>query len=256
MSDESGANTGPVVADPSAPAASQGFRSAVGASAAVPRGGISVPAKVDLADPEPTPAEDIKKESSPFSDGDRRVMVYAWMGFLLRILLVVGAVFSLVQYLAAREEKRVERTLELVDMWDGKDFQDAQSALKARLVALNEANEGLMSSNPSEDERRIYYESVGKQLMTDAGGTMPLQEFEPKFDRIVYFLNRVSTCVRRNLCDREVADDYFLDYARSFWSYFSGYAQSMRKNGSANYAKAIEEYVATAPKAAGPATEP
>lgn len=232
------------------PSAAQGFRSAVMASAAVPKAGMSPPAKIDLADPEPSPAEDIKKESSPFSDRDKRVMVYAWMGFLLRILLVVGAVFSIMQYLAARAEKRVERTLELVDMWDGAEFQDAQNALKARLVALNKANEGLMSSNPSEDERKIYYETVGRKLMSEAGGAMPLAEFEPKFDRVVYFLNRMSTCVRRNLCDREVADDYFLDYAKSFWSYFSGYVQSVRKGGSPNYAKAIEEYVASAPKSA------
>lgn len=237
------------MSEPSMPAAaaSQSFRATVAAAGAAAKGGMSTPAKIDLADPDPSPAEGITKESSPFSDRDRRVMVYAWMGFMLRILLVVGAVFSIIQYLAAREEKRVERTLALVDMWDGAEFQDAQTALKARLIALNKANEGLMSSNPTEDERKIYYESVGKQLMTDGGGAAPMTEFEPKFDRIVYFLNRVSTCVKRNLCDRQVADDYFLDYARSFWSYFGGYADSVRKGGSPNYARSIEDYVTSAP---------
>lgn len=178
----------------------------------------------ELADPLPAPIpqdDDPAKESNPFTDRDPRMLAYAWVGFILRVMLMVGAIFSVVQYLQARSERRVERTLELVEKWDQPEFQEAQRALRTRLIALNQQNQGLLGSNPSEGDRKIYFSSIGKQLMTEDGGTMPLADFEPQFDRVVYFLNRVGTCVKGNLCDRAVADEYFLDYARSFWSYFS-----------------------------------
>jgi hypothetical protein len=207
------------------------------------------PRSPELSEPLPVPMpsdDDPGKESNPFTDRDPRMLAYAWVGFVLRVMLMVGAIFSVIQYLQAREEKRVERTLELVDMWDRPEFQEAQRALRTRLIALNQANQALLGSNPSENDRKIYFSSIGKQLMTEEGGTMPLAEFEPHFDRVVYFLNRVGSCVKGNLCDREVADEYFLDYARSFWSYFSDYAVDQRRM-SPNFAKAIEHYVATAP---------
>lgn len=209
----------------------------------------------ELGDPLPVPVpadDDPAKESNPFTDRDPRMLAYAWVGFALRIMLMFGAVFSIVQYVSARSERRVERTLELVDMWDRPEFQEAQRALKTRLVALNQANQGLLGSNPSATDRAIYFSSIGKQLMSEGGGTVPLAEFEPSFDRVVYFLNRVATCVKGNLCDREVADEYFLDYAQSFWAYFSEYAADQRRS-SPNFAKPIENYVKSAEPDAPPA---
>lgn len=211
----------------------------------------------DFADPAPMglpSTQDIKKEANPFTDRDPRMLAYAWVGFLLRILLVFGAVFSILQYVANRSEKRVERTLELVGMWDSPNYQEAQKELRARLSALNKANESLIGSNPSAPELKVYYGAIGQQVMSEEGGTMPLADFEPHFERIVYFFNRVGTCVKSNICDRDVANDYFMDYAKSFWDYFSDYAAERRK-GSPNFAKPIEEYVKSAPPAP-PAASP
>lgn len=209
--------------------------------------------KPEFDDPPPVPLADggegVKPDSSPFTSSDFRVVIYAYVGFFLRILLVFGAVFSVVQYLQQRAEGRVNRTLDLVEMWDRSEYQQAQKALKERLVAANSQNQGLLGANPTEAERKIYFSRLGQLLLTEAGGTMPLAEFEPHFDKLVYFLNRLSSCVTNGICDRDVADDYFLDYARSFWSYFSGYVAEMRAAGSPNFAKPIEEYV----NSAGPA---
>ena len=68
--------------------------------------------------------------------------------------------------------------------------------------------------------------------MNADGGVMPLPEFQDQFDRLVYFLNRVSFCVEGNLCDRDIADAYFQDYANSFWRYFRGYVEKQRKGGA------------------------
>ncbi|TGQ96343.1 hypothetical protein EN847_33720, partial [Mesorhizobium sp. M1C.F.Ca.ET.204.01.1.1] len=84
---------------------------------------------------------------------------------------------------------------------------------------------------------------IGIEAMSASGGDMPLADFGENFDRIVYFLNRLSFCVDGDLCSRKVTDAYFRDYAVSFWSYFAGYIDKQRKAGSANFASAIETYV-------------
>ena len=88
--------------------------------------------------------------------------------------------------------------------------------------------------------------------MTADGGSKPIEDFTADFDRIVYFLNRVSFCVEGGLCSRKVADAYFRDYAVSFWSYFAGYVEKQRKAGSTTYALPIENYVRQGPPSAPP----
>ena len=59
-------------------------------------------------------SQEIKKESNPFTEKDWRMLVYVWSGLAVRIVLVAGAVFSVYQFLLAREETRVQRALEMV----------------------------------------------------------------------------------------------------------------------------------------------
>lgn len=192
--------------------------------------------------PEPSP-QDIKKESNPFTDKDWRMWIYAWSGFMLRLMLVFGASFSVYQYLAARQEKRVERTMLLVERWEQPQYQEAQKALKQRLTALNEKYASLLGAKPSDKELAIYYRKIGTEVMTAQGGAMPLPEFQAHFDRVLYFLNRVSACASATLCAPELADEYFKDYAASFWGYFAGYIQQQRQAGSSNYAQPLEAYL-------------
>lgn len=189
----------------------------------------------------PTPGSSEWSENL-FVGGDWRVSANAWAGFGLRLLLICGTLFSVFQYLSARQEMRVERTLQLVELWDRQEYQDAQKAVKTRLADLNAKYQDLLGKDPSRVEYSIYYAKIGLEALNPGGGDMPLLEFQDRFDRVVYFLNRVSSCVQGNLCDRDVADDYFKDYAQSFWRYFRGYVEKQRKGGSATYAAAIEKY--------------
>ena len=54
---------------------------------------------------------------------------------------------------------------------------------------------------------------------------------------------RLASCVNTRLCDRAVADEFFLDYARSFWRFFSTHIERERRSSSANLAVGIETYV-------------
>ena len=187
---------------------------------------------------------DLKEEDNPFTHSDWRMLGYAWSGFALRILLVLATVFSAYQYLQAREEKRIERTLELVELWERPEYQTAQRALKRRLGDLNQRYRSDLGDSPSPTELAIFQDRVGVEAMQETGGTMPLADFRDEFDRIVYFLNRLSFCVEGDLCSRSVADAYFRDFAQSFWDYFSGFVRQERRRGSPNFARPIEDYLA------------
>ncbi len=187
--------------------------------------------------------EGARQEANPFTDGDWRQLGYAWSGFALRILLVLGTLFSGYQYLQAREEKRIERTLELVELWERPEYQAAQRSLKRRLSELNEKFVGDLGSNATAAELAIFQDRIGIEAMKPQGGAEPLAEFRDHFDRIVYFLNRLSFCVEGGLCSHEVADAYFQDFARSFWSYFSGFIRQERRRGSPTFAAPLEAYV-------------
>jgi hypothetical protein len=195
-------------------------------------------------------SHEIKKESNPFTDRDWRMLVYAWSGMAVRFAIIFTLMFSIYQFLANQEQKRVEQTMSLVELWETKDYQQAQRALKDRLAALNAKYDNLLSANPSPTEEQVFRQRIGIEAMTASGGDMPLADFSDNFDRIVYFLNRLSFCVDGNLCSRKVSDAYFRDYAVSFWSYFAGYVDKQRKAGSPTFALPIETYVGNGSPAA------
>ncbi|MER8389527.1 hypothetical protein NKG60_28530 [Mesorhizobium sp. M1428] len=193
---------------------------------------------------------EVKKEANPFTDRDWRMLVYAWSGLLVRLAIIFTLIFSVYQFLANQEQKRVEQTMSLVELWESKDYQQAQRALKQRLATLNAKYGNLLSANPTPTEEQVFRHRIGIEAMSATGGDTPLAEFSDNFDRIVYFLNRLSFCVEGRLCSREVADSYFRDYAASFWSYFAGYIDKERKAGSPTFALPIENYVRQAPSSA------
>ncbi len=193
---------------------------------------------------------EIKKEANPFTEGDWHMIVNAWFGLAVRVVLVVGAVFSVYQFLVAREETRIQRALEMVQLWEQPEYQEAQRAVRRRIDALNTKYADLLADQQTASTRSILRKKIGLEAMTP-NGEPPAEEFQEQFDRVVYFLNRVSFCVEGGLCSRDVIDAYFRDYANSFWEYFSDYAGQQRKTVSATYAKPIEAYVlgGAAPKA-------
>ena len=192
----------------------------------------------------PVPStQEPKDEPNPFVARDWRLFLFAWSGFALRVLLCVGAVFSALQYLQARQEKRVERTLSLVELWERPEYQEAQAAVKRRLADLNRQSSGLVTSDTTAEQMDIIMSSIGSKAMTEDGGAMPLVDFQDRFDRVLYFLSRLSSCVESNLCDRAVADEFFLDYARSFWRFFSTWIERERKRGTPTLGIGVENYV-------------
>lgn len=193
-------------------------------------------------------AQEIKKEANPFTEKDWRMLVYAWSGLAVRIAIVLGAIFSVYQFLAARDQARIQRSFEMVELWERPEYQAAQRAVKNRIEGLNTRYAAILADQPTPAERSVVMRKIGQEAMTADGGPQPAEQFREEFDRVVYFLNRIAFCVEGNICSREVIDAYFGDYTRSFWSYFAGYVEGQRRTISPTYARPIETYV----RAVGP----
>ncbi|TKB29934.1 MAG: hypothetical protein E5W81_33390, partial [Mesorhizobium sp.] len=99
---------------------------------------------------------EVKKEANPFTDRDWRMLVYAWSGLLVRLAIIFTLIFSVYQFLANQEQKRVEQTMSLVELWESKDYQQAQRALKQRLATLNAKYGNLLSANPTPTEEQVF----------------------------------------------------------------------------------------------------
>ena len=186
---------------------------------------------------------EVKKEANPFTEKDWRMFLYAWSGMAVRLAIVLGAIFSVVQFLEAQKQSRIQRSLEMVELWEKPEYQTAQRAVKKRIDDLNATYGAILGDQPTMNEKAVVMKKIGQEAMSADGGAMPIEDFQEEFDRIVYFLNRIAFCVEGNICSREVIDAYFGDYARSFWAYFSGYVEGQRKTVSPTYAQPIEAYI-------------
>lgn len=192
---------------------------------------------------------DVKEENNPFTTSDWRMFIYAWSDMLVRLFIILGGIFSIYQYSETRKEKRVEQTLQLVELWDKPEFQEAQTVVKERLAILNAQFAGQLGQNPSQEELAVYYRQVGLEALSAPAPEMSVEEFRARYEKVLYFLNRLAFCVDGNLCEQSVADAFFYDYASSFWRYFSGHVERERRRGLSGYAVAIEGYV-TQPRSA------
>lgn len=192
---------------------------------------------------------EVKKEANPFEEKDWRMFLYAWSGLAVRFVIVLGAIFSVVQFLEARKQARIERALAMVELWEKPEYQTAQRALKTRIEELNMTYAAILGDQPTANDRAVVMKKIGQEAMSAEGGVMPVAQFQDEFERIVYFLNRAAFCVEGNICSREVIDAYFGDYTRSFWAYFAGYVDNQRKTISPTYAQPLETYILRAEKA-------
>lgn len=196
--------------------------------------------------------QEVKKESNPFTESDWRMLVYAWLGMAVRLVLVLGALFTVYQFLSTQEQARVQHAFEMVEMWERPEYQSAQRAVRDRIDALTARYAAILGDQPTPNARAVAMRKIGQEAMTSEGGSQPVAQFREEFDRVVYFLNRIAFCVDSRLCSREVIDAYFGDYARSFWSYFASYVEAQRKIVSPTYGKPIETYVLGGVKPAAP----
>jgi len=174
--------------------------------------------------------------------------VMEYLQILAGVAVIIGGAFALYQFQVARADLRVERTLRLVERFEGDAYLTAQGRAAAISARASEQIDQIdadpvASSLPAKvlaDERQRLivasaYETVDGQ--SDLSSSILL---------IVGFFGGVSVCVDRGVCDGDTAHQFLDPYATEFWHTFYPVIVFERANSRPNFAKEMEAFVSQA----------
>lgn len=165
-----------------------------------------------------------------------RLRPIRWLSIVVTLIsqgaLIVGGLFAAYQFLESRKDARVERTMEYILRYEdgrvGDSRRAIQAALRPFLEQFAEFETGVAPA--SRDEMVLT-------LIDEAGdGRLP-----DHIDTVVDFYEGLWTCVREEICSREVAFGYFTTDARDFAQNFEPYFRRRQENNSA-YAGGLERF--------------
>lgn len=149
--------------------------------------------------------------------------LWVWQGLsnIVTTLGVLGLLFAGVQYWQAREEGRAAETLNLIDIWETRGYDDDFAKLRAAvtefMAAVPEADMAAVATNARAAENlrtKMYRQVLGQP------------ELEAAFERVVYFYNRLGLCVQANLCSTRTARIFFAEPFAAFRSNFASRIES------------------------------
>ncbi|MFD3191887.1 hypothetical protein ACFMPD_16710 [Sedimentitalea sp. HM32M-2] len=166
-----------------------------------------------------------------------------WLDLLVKVGAIFAAVFAIVQYLQAREDARIEKTLRYVS-----EFRDAESAPGGAGKSVSETlwrNTGqieqfeILSSSLPEDRRQDLRRDFIAKLVH---GTEENPGLRSDIIEIASFFEALAICVDNDLCDRNTAVSYFGEYATVFWQNFDVYLKEQREVVP-DFAGGVERFV-------------
>lgn len=165
-----------------------------------------------------------------------------WIDLATKIGAVFAVLFAIHQYLAARQDARVERTLDYVQ-----SFNDRSQVGAARrrisedlwrssdqLMELGRLMEELPTPQASDLRNRFVWKLVD--------GTAERPGFRSEVHDVLSFFDDLAICVATELCDRESAISFFGDYVKDFWANFESFIIEHRVLAQ-DYGEGIESMV-------------
>ena len=156
---------------------------------------------------------------------EERLQFYEITGtWLSAVIMVIGGVFGIFQYLEHKRDVRIERSMNFVER-----FQDNTVTLEARKNLsrsidgqIDELNALLSNKVLKAKELSALYDAEIVKLVKQDTLTEHLKHIFTFYEQLVY-------CVEMELCDREVADMFFETEAKSLIRTFYPYICHIRK---------------------------
>lgn len=166
-----------------------------------------------------------------------------WSSLIVKIILIAGALFSVWQYLEAKNEQRIARTFDLVTLWESDRLQAAYRQLYADIEIYRQNNQNplqqLAISEPDLNPEALVGQAIWDQAYENGSGAVPRENILT----LQYFLSRAVTCSQENLCDKHLISVFFDDFALDFWQYFSDQLED-----GASSPSALQIYIETLTK--------
>jgi hypothetical protein len=155
------------------------------------------------------------------------------MDVVAKAFAIAGVMFAGWQYLEARQETRVARTLTYIERFEQGDAAAARQRINGVLREYLPQFEAIESISAEDRDAMIL-------SIVEGGGP----QLEQDIDLIADFFLGMSICVQERLCERGVAERYFgASDTTNIWLNFAPYFHYRRANNP-DYARALE-YFAT-----------
>lgn len=127
----------------------------------------------------------------------------------------IGLFFGVLQYYDGLEANRASETLQLSDLWETRGYREDFGVLRDDVIRLTNAvpQEDLAQA----DSNQHASDNLRRRIAT---AVLAIDGNSDRFERIVYFFNRLGLCVEARLCSSETANLFFNDPISGFASYF------------------------------------
>jgi hypothetical protein len=174
--------------------------------------------------------------------------VRAWLKVLddyadpiFKVLLVVGVFLGGYEYLHRQQAARVEESLTLVGEWKSDGHRDAYQRINDLVWPVYSESAPLIDAAGA-DAAKVA------MILGNLGDTVTGRDdvfsspADRDVDQIFYFFDRAALCANERICDYDVINTFLGEEARTFWLYFSRYAERRQGLGYASYGKWTERF--------------
>ena len=152
----------------------------------------------------------------------------------LKSLLIVAVLLGGYEYLSRQQSARVEKSLELVDEWKDAGHREAWQRINDLLWPVySQSAEAIQAVGTDADARALLYGNLGDAVTGRDDDFASAADRD--VDQVFYFFERAALCSNERICDYDVIETFLGEEARTFWLYFSRYAERRQAVGYAGY---------------------
>lgn len=158
---------------------------------------------------------------------------------VFQLVIASSLIGGFVEYRLYQNEQRVLQTLNLLERFQLGAVGDAQRKITSTLRQTEPAIKDLQNANLSPEaadrSRRQLIEFV---IYDSNNGDGVWRELDTMF----LFIDQISICVQKNVCDASLSDELFLDYSQTLFENFGDYVSEKRQYAP-SYALKAEAFV-------------
>ncbi|MEM6658372.1 MAG: hypothetical protein AAF625_09810 [Pseudomonadota bacterium] len=198
----------------------------------------------DTSDDQPRrrPAKKPKQTTDKPSNWER---VESSLRMASLVAISLSVVLAAWQYYEKRLDEKKERSTRLMQEWQTSDERRNYEWLGQELEKVLAAGRSV-SESAQEDEIEKLKSEIGDHVINTwrFGETADFDKGTAAIDSLFVFYSEVEFCIRAQLCDEILLQDYFATEVINFWQYFRTYAEDQRGQFYPNYGKPTENLVA------------
>jgi len=137
--------------------------------------------------------------------------LFDWTEFGLKVIVIIGGIVTFFQYFEAKEKDKVKQTMEHVQVFSSSSLLESRLTLNEIWLPYQTIFYQISQQTVASEEDKMKIR--GKIVL-------PVIEQNNVFKELILlvdFFTNVQICVQHEICDRQVAEAFFGDYARSFY---------------------------------------